>query len=226
MPVRTSGFTSVEWNRAIEPDIQALTKKIAMQALVDAVARGFDPEPVVVTDGIVRRDPEQVKPFGKIEWIRRPILKEVALWILAELKRRSPVGPEEGGHYRDRFVLMINREQVENLDGLKPDDRVQIVNASPYAKKLEGQKANRRAKLKRNKRGTSRQAPGGIYTPIFKAAQARYGRSVFIDFVYLPLNLGGMTWRRKSKSGHRLRKAQRVAAVYPVFNLFVKPTIY
>ena len=225
MGAQVSGFTSLQWDKVIEPSIQKFTIAVAEQALRNAVQGGFDNEPVVITDGITRRDYYQVKPFGKIEFARRPILAECARWIMAQLIERSPVGPGRNGHYKDKHVLMINRAQVDDsaLDNLKPTDRVQIVNTQPYAKKLEGGSAvrARKEKVKRS-RGSSAQAPGGIYQPVMRAAYARYGRTLFIDFTFVQLNLSRPRVMRRRGHGRKLARPYAVNPVYPCINLYIK----
>lgn len=220
--VTMSGVSSLTWDKLIEPDIAAFTVKVAEEALKEVVAAGFDNQPVVITDGVPNRDWKLVKPFGKIEFARRPAMAECVRWILAELIAKSPVGPGRNGHYRDKHVLMINGVQAanEDLDKVKPTDRVQIVNTQPYAKKIEGAKADRKAKLKRE-RGSSRQAPSGVYQVVQREAIARYGRSIFIDFKYLRLNLDRPQVTRRRAHGRRITP-RKVDPLYPAIQLFIK----
>jgi hypothetical protein len=215
-----SGLTSVTWDKAIEPSIQKFTADIAENVLRRAVASGFDPQPVVITDGVPNRDWRQVKPFGKIEWARRPVMKDAALWIMNELVTRSPVGPGRHGHYRDRHIFMINGAQVDAaaLDNLKPTDRLQIVNTQIYAKKLEG---SQRRKLSLRPQHTKAKDPAGVYQVVQKAAASRFGRTIFIDFKYVQLNLGQTVMRRMSH-GRRIPRPHRVNAVYPCIQLYIK----
>lgn len=58
----------------------------------------------------------------------RAELNAIAQRAKSAAEQRSPVGPEEGGHYRDRF-------EIENLT----TDRAKVIlrNASPYAAQIE-----------------------------------------------------------------------------------------
>lgn len=219
-----SGLTSLQWDKLIEPSIQKFTVQIAEKVLIGAVQGGFDPEPVVITDGVTNRDWRDVKPFGKIEWARRPLMKDCALWIMQELVIRSPVGPGRLGHYKDKHIFMIDGTQVEAsaLDDIKPTDRVQIVNTQPYAKKLETSQPRR---LSLRAPHTAAGAPAGVYQMVQKAAVARFGRTLFIDYKLVRLNLGATVMRRRSH-GRRIPRPHKVDALYPAIQLYIKPTIY
>ena len=219
-----TGFTSVDWDKLANPLIADFTRKVAEEALIKAVHGGFDNEPIVVTDGVAFRDYADVKPFGKIEFFRRPVLAECARWMMARLVALSPVGPGRNGHYRDKHIYMINHAQVDEaaLDNLKAGDRVQIINTQLYARKLEGSRARGRGSRRRpKKKALSRQAPNGIYIVVYREAIARYGRSLFIDFGYEKLNLNQTVMRRQTQ-GKKLRHPYAVDALFPAFNLAIK----
>ncbi|MCF8533043.1 MAG: hypothetical protein K9G48_08575 [Reyranella sp.] len=185
------------------PRIQDATIKTAENALRAAVAKGFDNQPVVVTDGKPRVDYHLVKPWGRIEFIRRPTMKDAVLWALQELVKRSPVGPGRNGHFRDRHMVLIDGNAVQGdiggaLNAVKAGQRVQIVNIQPYAKKLEGVASKKKRKIK-GRRGASKQARGGIYRPVQRLIVQRYGRSLFVDFKMVKLELAGA--QRRTKTG-------------------------
>jgi hypothetical protein len=216
-PRVVEGRLDVEWDKLFEPDIRQTTQRVAFEALREEVARGFDNQPLVVTDGVPRRAPDQVRAFGKIEWIARANAVEIALWIKAEVERRSPVLT---GAYQRGHILMLNGAEVKDLRGYRPGDRIQIVNPLPYAKKLEGRptrtrrgRGGQRERVK-GVRGASSQAPQGVYRVVHRLAVARYGRSVFIDFKYVPLSTG-LTVRG--------RGGKRRAHVYPAIQIYLKP---
>ena len=206
--------------------IKAQTIAVAESALRAEVGRGFDASPVVVTDGVPRRDPAMVKPFGKIEFARRTGVAEAVIWALAELRRRSPVGPAERGHYRDDHVVMVNGAQILGdvraaLMALQPTDRVQIVNPRPYARKIEGAAASKRSGRGKRK-ALSSQARGGVYRVVVRALEARYGRVMFFDYKMVPLNTGLQVWGWQG-GGARRKRVQR-NQVYPALQFYQKPT--
>ena len=214
----------IAWDKKVEASIQQFTVDTALRILGEKVQGGFDAEPVVVTDGVPGRDPRQVKPFGKIEFIRRPIMGECARWIMGELKALAPIGPGINGHYKDAFQYLINDVQAADadLDNVGPGDRVQIINTKIYARKLEGSRAKGRGSKRRpKKRALSAQAPNGIFNVVWRQAIARYGRSIFIDFRYRELNLGLTVMRRRTQ-GKKLAHPYAVSALYPTLNLYIK----
>src|SRR5512139_3495294 len=101
MPVYVEGLSLSQLDRSIGEWVQANMQDLWPRALSTEVRRGFDPQPVIITDGAVGRDPKQVRPFGKIEFVARADIAALVLLAHAELVRRSPIGPEESGHYRD-----------------------------------------------------------------------------------------------------------------------------
>lgn len=205
------GETTAQW-------VQRVTRETAMSALREEVARGFDSEPVVVTDGVPRRDPDLVRPYGRIEWIARQNMADIVLWALNELWKRSPILTRR---YINSHTVMVNNVSVganmaAALRATKPGDRVQIVNPQPYAKKIEGRAASRKRGIS-GQRGQSRQAPQGVYRVVHRLAVQRYGRSVFVDFKYVKLDTGAKVWSRQGS-----RRVQR-DAVYPALQFFIKP---
>ncbi len=203
--------------------VKAATIRTAEEVLVKEVARGFDNKPVVVTDGMPRRDYNLVKPFGKIEFLADTALAEAVRWALTELQKRSPVLT---GRYAQSHVVLLNGAEIEGniwqkLRQAGPTDRVQIVNPQPYARKIE--KATARKKTGRGARkALSRQAKAGVYQPVVRALVQRYGKSMFFDFKYVKLNTGLKVWGKSggSKSAKRVQRDQ----VYPSIQFFKKPT--
>lgn len=61
--------------------------------------------------------------------------REIALETLAALRRASPV---QSGAYRDAHEIQLNGVTVETLPAnLAPGDEIRIVNAVPYARRIE-----------------------------------------------------------------------------------------
>jgi hypothetical protein len=166
--------------------VKANTIAVAERALREEVRRGFDNVPVVITDGVPRRDYYgQVKPFGKIEFTRRPSMVDAVLFALDQLRRKSPV--RSGRYVQSHAVLLNGAEIVGDLRAallsVKGTDRVQIVNTQPYAKKIEGRKARSKGRGAARARtaavsGLSSQAPRGVYERVvLPLLVRRYGRS-------------------------------------------------
>ena len=219
MPVIVEGISSEQLGRSTAEWVRAATIDVAKRALREEVARGFDNEPVVITDGMPRRDYLQVKPFGRIEFAARTSMVEAVHWALTELQKKSPVLT---GRYASSHTVMINGAEVEGniwgaLRNARPTDRVQIVNPQPYARKIEGATANRRTG--RGKRAAlSRQARSGVYRVVLRALVNRFGKALFFDFKYVNLNIGIKVWGKRGA-----RRVQR-DQVYPALQFFIKPT--
>lgn len=223
MPITVEQIGRPTDGRAIGEWVKAATIKAAEEALQREVARGFDRSPVVVTDGMPRRDYSQVKPFGKIEFIADTALADAVRWALTELQKRSPVLT---GRYAQSHAVMINGAEVEGniwqkLRAIGPTDRVQIVNPQPYARKIERATASKRTGRSARK-ALSRQAKAGVYQPVLRALVQRYGKSMFFDFKYVQLNTGVKVWGRLggSASAKRVQRDQ----VYPALQFFKKPS--
>lgn len=219
MPVIVKGITTEQLGRSIADWVKAATIETAERALREEVARGFDNEPVVITDGMPRRDYLQVKPFGRIEFATRTSMVEAVRWALTELQKKSPVLT---GRYASSHTVMINGAEVKGniwgaLRNVRPTDRVQIVNPQPYARKIEGATANRRTG--RGKRAAlSRQARSGVYRVVLRALVNRFGKALFFDFKYVNLNIGIKVWGKRG--ARRVERDQ----VYPALQFFIKPT--
>jgi hypothetical protein len=236
MPVTVEGPSLPMLDMSIAAWIKANTVDIAERALKAEVGRGFDSQPDIITDGVLRRDYALVKPFGKIEFVARTSIADAVLWTLTELQKKSPVLT---GRYASSHIVLINGAEITGnirtaLMAVKPGDRVQVVNTQPYARKLEGATANR--KTGRGKRKpSSRKAPGGIYRPVLRALVQRWSKSILADFKYVKLNLGVRVWGdqggRYKKIGKgrgakwvKVGKVKRVQRdqVYPCIQIFAR----
>lgn len=217
------GYKLSEW-------VKQATVDTAYRVLRDEVGRGFDNQPTVATDGVRQRAPEEVKPFGKIEFTARTSLADAVRWALTELQRKSPVLT---GRYASSHVVMLNGAEIvgniwQALRSAKPTDRVQIVNKQPYARKVEGDRgrATSQKKSGKAKRGAlSGQAKAGVYQPVLRALVQRWGKVMFFDFKYVKLDLGVKVWGdqggryRKDGSSTHSKRVQR-DQVYPALQFF------
>ncbi|MCW5705252.1 MAG: hypothetical protein KIT82_22060, partial [Bradyrhizobium sp.] len=193
--LRIDGGSLADLAAGIGRWVQQATVQIATEERARA---GLGSDTVVVTDGVRGKAVQEVKPFGKVVFVARPNIAEAVLWALAKLIERSPVGPAASGHYRDDHIVMINGMAVTGnlrvaLAEVGPGDRIQIVNPRIYARKLEGATAKARTQRAR-RRGSSRQAPNGIYRVVQRLVVQRYSKSLFVDFKYVKLNTGVRVW--------------------------------
>ncbi|HTE35787.1 MAG TPA: hypothetical protein VK634_15020 [Reyranella sp.] len=229
--VTTSGLTAQQLGESTAKWLQRVTIETAMTVLRQEVGKGFDNEPVVITDGVPRRDPELVKPYGRIEFAARANYAEVVLWTMNQLWRLSPILTRR---YINSHVVMINgvslgTNSTARLRAARPGDRIQIVNTTLYAKKIEGRVASRKRGVK-GLRGSSPQAPNGVYRAVQKLVVQRYGRSIFVDYKFVKLDTGAKVWgfQGGKRGGGTMklgdRRRVRRDAVFPALQFFIKPT--
>lgn len=120
-------------------------------------------------DGRAGAAEESVKLYGVIEYTF-DLAADVAGWVYEELLRLSPVGPPEGGHYRDDHLIFVDGQQVEDLRNVRAAAEIVFTNTRPYSRKLE--------------LGRSFQAPNGIYRVTAASARRRFGNIAEIHFTY------------------------------------------
>lgn len=198
------------WDREIMPMIRPYHIRVARDALAEEQRRGFDGKPRTIIDRRGYDAPlESVKPFGVIEYASRTNVRAVAAWVFEQVVQLSPV---DTGRYQDSHVLMVNGETVDLLpDDLGPNDRVQIVNITPYARKIE--------------RGYSELAPNGVYRRVASAAKNRF-RDAFIDHKWVklegvgPAQTMGRVGGRTNAAGVNNQGFKMRDTVYPAIQIY------
>lgn len=226
MGVTTVGLTAPMLGESIAKWVQKHTVAEAKRAV--KTTRGFEgKEIVVITDGRPNRPPQDVRPFGRIEFRRRANMADAVLLALNELRKASPVLT---GRYVSTHAVLINGAEItanirQALLNVKPTDRVQIVNPQPYARKIErghvgkGFKFARDIKqLRQIQRGQGRRS--AVYRKVHRLLLARFGRTMFIDFTYVKLEGGVKVWGKSggSASAKRVQRDQ----IYPAFKFFIQ----
>jgi hypothetical protein len=220
MGVTTVGLTAPKLGDSIAKWVQRHTVAEGERAV--KTTKGFTGRDVVViTDGRPNRAPQDVRPFGRIEFRRRANMADAVLLALGELRKASPVLT---GRYVSTHTVLINGAEVranirQALLNVKPTDRVQIVNPQPYARKIEGARASKRTGRGARK-ASSKQARSGVYRKVHRLLLARFGRTMFIDFTYVKLEGGIKVWG-KSGGGSSAKRVQR-DQVYPAFKFFIQ----
>jgi len=200
----------VRFDAKLQGDIQKFTVEVARKVLADAEAR--DPtwkQHKTIVDRRHNAAPETVKPGGRIEFVRND-LGEIVEWIWSELIRRSPVLT---GRYQDSHVIMVDGVQVQDIRGIQPGHKVQIINTQPYAKKIEGGGDPSGATTTPQ----SPRAPNGVYRAVFRAAKRRYGKAVFLDYRWVKLSLGVKVWGKAG--GSKYNKRVKRDMVYPAIQI-------
>lgn len=227
MPVTTVGLTTPMLGESIAKWVQKHTVAEAEKALKST--KGFGQhQPIVITDGRPNRAPQDVRPFGRIEFRRRANMADAVLLALDELRKASPVLT---GRYVSAHTVLLNGAEIranlrQTLLNVKPTDRVQIVNPQPYARKIEGARANKKTG-RGVRKAASKQAKSGVYRKVHRLLLARFGRTMFIDFTYVKLEGGVKVWGdqggRYGRNGAKgtVKRVQR-DQVYPAFKFFIQ----
>ena len=242
MGVTIEGFTLERFDKWEANRLRKFQVAVAERVLKARVARGFDPQPLVVTDGRPRKDYREVKVFGVIEFARRASMAEAVLWARDRAAEISPVGPSKSGHYRDDHMIMIDGTAIRGdlkakLMAVKPGQTVQMVNPRVYAALIEGKdaysrwdvkpkrgKPSRRAQRRkqgwkpRQMQGQSRQAPQGVYRVVFRELVRRYGKTMAFNYSAVKLSSGIKVMGQLGKGGKRGLRDQ----VYPTITFAIK----
>lgn len=231
MGVEVRGLTSIDFSRKIGDQVKAFTIKTFEDVLAREVRKGFDRQPILITDGIVGKDYANVRPFGRIEARARAQMENVVEWLLEELRRLSPVLTHR---YQNSHVVIVGGQVVADLKTLQAGQRVMIANIQPYAGKIEGRDAYTRWEIKgrrrRNERkkagwkpkqmrGQSAKAPNGVYKVAIRNLQKKFGRSIVAMFKpqELPSSVTA-TVMMKRKGGGKPRQQVYPAIVLGVLN--------
>jgi len=198
-------------DKNLREHLRVITYSVAKQALAEEQARGFDPDPIVVTDRSYGRPEIMVKHGGRIEYHAHENVREIVEWIFRQLIMRSPLA---SGRYAGSHILMVNGVQhdfdlvgggIPFFSEIEDTDRIQIVNTTPYARRIE--------------RGWSQMTPRGVYRVVHGMARRRFGRLAFIDLKWVKLNLGYNV--RGWSNQHQTRRILR-PQIYPAIQ--IKPS--
>ncbi|MGJ4893776.1 hypothetical protein ACQR10_04565 [Bradyrhizobium sp. HKCCYLRH2060] len=118
-------------------------------------------------------------------------MNEIAQFVLQTLRERSPVGSGDDPHpglYRDSHMLFINGHNVPDAKGWKPGQELEFSNPVPYARKIE--------------LGSMKvSAPPHVYEESAPLISARYGNSVSVNFVFMPVKFGSVQAYSQSLAG-------------------------
>lgn len=190
---------------------------VAQDALAEEQGRGFDKTPVTVVDNKINAPIQNVKPFGKIDFVARGVLKEVLLDTYRQILFNSKVVT---GRYFAGNVVTLNGVQIASTmtqleiflrrnTQFKDNDKFRFINVEPYARKLENlgiTKFRRTRKIVTRKKKKSKvqvTLPNGVYALTFANVKRKFKTTAFIDFDILPGPLLGIIDYGKFKTGSK-----------------------
>lgn len=123
-------------------------------------------------------------------------MDEIAQFVLETLRERSPVGSAGDPHpglYRDSHMLFIDGHNVPDAKNWQPGQALEFSNPEPYARKIE--------------LGTIKvSVPPHVYEETAPLITARYGNSVSVQFVFMPVRFGSVQAYSRSLAGRAARK--------------------
>lgn len=165
---------------------------VAGEALREEQAKGFDKQPVIVTDNKKNKPVSQVSPLGKIEIFARQSINKILVEAFQKVWDNSPV---DTGFYKEHHLVLFKgaviaknptelQNWVEKANAKVNDgDTFRIVNVTPYAFRLErlgvraGKTRRRVVDRGEKRRGNQLQrkfAPNGAYYLASRAVRRKY----------------------------------------------------
>jgi hypothetical protein len=140
--------------------------EIAEAKAINRQLLGREPPSTIFVDGVEGAALESVKPAGVIV-LDFELVDEVLLYIHQQLETHSPVLT---GRYRRSHALFADGTEVTIESGIPAAEEYVFLNLQPYARKIE--------------RGSSTQAPEGVYQVVAVLAQAQFRNVARITFSY------------------------------------------
>lgn len=174
----------------------------------EEISKGFDPDPIVRVDNRIGKSVDDVKAFGKIEYISRINIREAIEFGYEAILKRSPVVT---GIYKSQNLVFFNGRQIastlkelekffDNAPRIEDRDVFRFVNAAPYAHALERygrtrqrkQPRKRKRRGERGKRGQRVLKPNGTYKLTERALKKKF-RGLLPVFKLVPGDVLGIT---------------------------------
>lgn len=119
------------------------------------------------------------------------VMQPVIDFAMQTLVERSPVGEAHDTHpglYRDSHMLFIDGQSVPDAKNWQPGQACEISNPVPYSRIVELGNGKMRAPLY-------------VYEATAPLISARYGNSVNVQFVFMPVRFGSVQAYSQSRAG-------------------------
>jgi len=177
---------------------------ISQTAFQDEVQRGFPKDALRLVDGKANKPIERVNYLGKVEYISKVDLREIALEVFDSIEKRSRV---ESGLYKKFNIVMFRgnqvastRQELENFFDMQkdiiPGDKIMFINITPYAHMLErmglssGRKSEKWRKSTDDKQrsGPKVRKPNGTYALTYTLMRRKLRSRAYLKFELLPAN--------------------------------------
>lgn len=136
---------------------------------------------------------ESVKDYGVVSYVRRAGMPEI---IQTAVKLIRKISPRKTGQYLANHIILVNGKEIplHSVDKivLSPDDIVQLMNVTEYARKIEGYDIGTGGETKKGKprkrKPQSSQAPQGVYRLTARLLKQQYGNSAYIKYTFRTLD--------------------------------------
>lgn len=177
---------------------------ISQAAFKEEVDRGFPKDALRLVDGKANKPIERVNYFGRVDYISKVDLKELALEVFDSIEKRSRV---ESGLYKKFNIVMFRgnqvastRQELENFFEKQTDiiagDKLMFINITPYAHMLErmGYSAGRKTEKwrkstdKKQRSGPKVRKPNGTYALTYTLMRRKLRSRAYLKFELLPAN--------------------------------------
>ncbi len=127
----------------------------------------------------------------------------VVEFALQTLKERSPIGSTDDEHpglYRDSHLVFLDGHVTKDVSNWKPGQQINISNPVPYSRKIEA------GRMKMS-------VPPHVYEDAAPIIASRFGNSVNIKFVYMPVRFGDQgawaAFTKMQRTGRKLSEKAR-----------------
>lgn len=173
------------------PDASKLFAEFAAAEIADAKESnrsilGRVPPFKIFVDGKQGASLESVRADGTIS-VEFELVGDVLTWISAMLQQHSPV---KSGRYKRSHILLADGSEVAVSDQVPIAREYVFINTMPYARKIE--------------RGSSSEAPDGVYQAVALLARSRFGNIAKISFGFRTVIGGGIvTGPRGNRASNR-----------------------
>lgn len=153
---------------------------------------GRVPRMMLTVDGKMNAPLASVRPNGVVI-AEFELLTDTLAWIGEQLVKHSPVG--KSGTYKRSHVLLADGVEIDVGKVIPEAEVYTFINGVPYARKIE--------------KGSSSQAPSGVYQAVATLASGRFGNVAKISFSYQSLKGGAVGKWSQSASAQRHAAANR-----------------
>lgn len=174
-----------------ERGVRLAARAVAERDRVLAEAKPAVPVITTFVDGRAGAPLETARDVILFRFAYQAEAVDAAITMLVQTAPYSPDHHNNLPYYRDDFALFVNDEEVPIDSVIPPNATVTITNLIAFARKIE--------------KGSSIQAPDGVFQQVARLLKQRFGNSMDIRFGYLPFPGQGPAGPASRRGGKRSR---------------------